>query len=71
MNWLELGRIDLIGWYLFVVDGGRELPEMTSDLDENFAGLTLASGRESWREKCMKYRPLAVVHNLNCSDLIC
>ena len=29
MNWLELGRIDLIGWFLFAVDDGRELPEMT------------------------------------------
>ena len=42
MNWLELGRIDLIGWYLFVVDGGRELPELTCDLDENVAELKLA-----------------------------
>ena len=43
MNWLELGRIDLFCWFLFVVYDGRELPEMTWDLDEFFADLTPAT----------------------------
>ena len=29
MNCLEIGRVDLIGWYSFVVDDGREFAEMS------------------------------------------